>query len=176
MFSCSVRCPEPLESAREAPEIEFGGLNKPSQLSRTDFPATPGKDSGFCSGRQNRSPGPPTSFSFLGRRPGGLGQGRTVPPPHGAAVISLTFGVGTLETESIGAQARATARGVVSECSLCGAFWVRIWYADCSGSCAARPGEMRDASVAFRAVLDIAVIGGGSGTAGTRRGASLCRA
>ena len=50
---------EPLESAREAPEIEFGGLNKPSQLSRTDFPATHGKDSGFCSGRQNRSPGPP---------------------------------------------------------------------------------------------------------------------
>jgi hypothetical protein len=34
---------------------------------------------------------------------------------------------------------------------------------------------VRDASVAFRAVLDIAVIGG-SGTAGTRRGASLCRA
>ena len=26
MLSCSGRCPEPLKSAREAPEIEFGGL------------------------------------------------------------------------------------------------------------------------------------------------------
>ena len=32
---------------------------QPSQFSSRDYPATPAKDSGFCSGRQNRSPGPP---------------------------------------------------------------------------------------------------------------------
>ena len=41
-----------------------------------------------------------------------------MPPPHGAAVIYLTFRGGTLETESTGARARTTVRGVVFERSL----------------------------------------------------------
>ena len=32
---------------------------QPSQFSSRDYPATPAKDSGFCSGRHIRSPGPP---------------------------------------------------------------------------------------------------------------------
>ena len=60
VFSCSGRCPEPLESAREAPEIEFGGLNNllsfPLRTATLLLEKILGQSG---SGRQIRSPGPP---------------------------------------------------------------------------------------------------------------------
>ena len=47
MFSCSGRCPEPLESAREAPEIEYGGLNNLLSFPVRTSPLLLGKILGF---------------------------------------------------------------------------------------------------------------------------------
>ena len=46
VFFCSRRCSEPLESAREAQEVEFGGLNNLLQFCSGDYPATLRHDSG----------------------------------------------------------------------------------------------------------------------------------
>ena len=45
-FYCSRRSSEPLESAREAQEIDFGSLNDPLSFPFRDYPATLRQDSG----------------------------------------------------------------------------------------------------------------------------------